>query len=246
MGRRTATNPYFQSDAVTIYHADCREILADLPPVDYVITDPPYAMGSSRQEWKVTASVGTGIHMAARKIVKGGALFCFSTTSGRGVEYTLGAVGRVLPFNRILIWHKRFVRSRVAGPWRWDTVAVLAFGRASFGKPEVSSCCVTDGSVSKLSLGDTGHPAEVPSSVAHWLYCPLDREGITLLDPFMGSGSLLLPAVASGRRVIGIEAEERYCEVAAKRLQMQGGKEKIRPDEPDCALHCLPFEDAQI
>lgn len=210
--------PYFQSETATIYHADCREILADLPSVDYVITDPPYAMGSSRQEWKVTASVGTGIHMAARKVVKGGALFCFSTTSGRGIEYTLGAVGRALPFNRVLIWHKRFVRSRVAGPWRWDAVAILAFGRASFGKPELSSCCATDEPLSKGSLEDVRHPAEVPGDVARWLYCPLDRDEITVMDPFMGSGSLLLPAAEAGRRVIGIEAEERYCEMAAKRL----------------------------
>lgn len=211
--------PYFQSQNVTLYHGDCRDVLADMAgPVDYVLTDPPYAMGSSRQEWKVTASVGAGIHAAARAVKKGGALFCFSAASGRGMEYTLGAVGAALPFNRLLIWHKSFVRSRVAGPWRWDIVAVLAFGRASFGRPAHSSVCTTSGPCSASLLGKTGHPAEVPLEVAQWLYCPLDAEGVTLLDPFMGSGSLLLPPAACGRRVIGIELEERYCEIAARRL----------------------------
>jgi DNA modification methylase len=211
--------PYWQAGAGMIYHGDCREILPELPPVDYVISDPPYAMGSGKQEWKVTASVGTGLYLAAAKVRRGGALFCFSAASGRGIEYVLGAIGRVLPFNRLLCWHKSSVRCRAVGPWHWDIVAILAFGRASFDRPEASSCCRT-----VAMPGDTGHPAEVPAEVARWLYCPLDREQITVLDPFMGSGSLLLPAAGCGRRVIGIETEEKYCEIAARRLENGNGR----------------------
>ena len=120
--------PYFERDGITIYHGDCRDILPQLEPVDLVITDPPYAIGGAKAEWKVTASVGTGIHYAAKKVNKGGAMLCFTTTSGRGMEFTTGAIGGALPLNRLLVWHKEFVRSRVAGPWRWDAVAILAFG----------------------------------------------------------------------------------------------------------------------
>jgi DNA modification methylase len=207
--------PYYSDAAVTIYHGDCRDVLPQLPEVPLVLTDPPYAIGGARAEWKVTASVGTGIHLAAQKVSKGGAMLCFTTTSGRGMEFTMGAVGNVLPFNRLLIWHKRFVRSRVAGPWRWDLVAIMAFGRASFGRPEHSSLCTSAGDAHRPA-DDTGHPAEVPVGVADWLYSPFDAD--VVLDPFMGSGSLLLPAYRAGKRAIGIEAEERYCELAANRL----------------------------
>lgn len=217
--------PYYEEANCRIYHGDCREVLEGLrASADYVITDPPYALGSSRQEWRVTASVGAGIHAAARAVKKGGALFCFSAASGRGLDYTLGAVGSALPLNRLLIWHKSFVRSRVAGPWRWDIVAILAFGRACFDRPQHSSLCTTSGPASVALLGETKHPAEVPLDVARWLYCPLDGEGVTVLDPFMGSGSLLLPAAECGRQVIGIESEEKYCELAAQRFARRSAR----------------------
>lgn len=211
--------PYYDDGQITIYHGDCRDVLQDIGPVGLVITDPPYAIGSSRAEWKVTASVGTGIHLAAKKVEKGGAMLVFTTTSGRGIDFTMGAVGNALPLNRLLIWHKSFIRSRVAGPWRWDAVAILAFGRACFGRPEHSSVFTTTDPASHTHLGDTGHPAELPDGVADWLYGPLATDETVMLDPFMGSGKLLEPAARMGRRAIGIEIEEKYCEVAAKRLQ---------------------------
>lgn len=211
--------PYYQRENVHLYCGDCREILPEIQAVDYVLTDPPYALGSSRSEWKVTASVGAGIYAAAQAVKSGGAMFCFSAASGRGMEYTLGAVGPALPFNRILIWHKQFVRSRVAGPWRWDIVAIMAFGRASFGRPASSSVCTTAGPASSRLLGETGHPAEVPETVSEWLWSTLDSDGLTVLDPFAGTGSLLIPAAHQRRTVIGIEREERYCEIAARRLE---------------------------
>jgi DNA modification methylase len=130
----------------------------------------------------------------------------------------LGAVGGSLPFNRLLVWHKGFVRSRVAGPWRWDLVSILAFGRASFGRPEFSSLVQTNGDAAR-GPQDSGHPAEVPLGVARWLYTPFGAE--VVLDPFMGSGSLILPAAQAGRKAIGIEIEERYCDQAARRLRQE-------------------------
>lgn len=210
--------PYYERNGITIYHGDCREVIPSLPTVDLVLTDPPYAAGAQRREWRVTASVAIGLDAAARRVRKGGAMLVFTTTSGRGIDFTLGCVGTVLPFNRLLIWHKRFVRSRVAGPWRWDAVSILAFGRASFGRPEHSSVFSTPAPASKRLLGDSGHPAELPPSVADWLYGPLATDETVVLDPFLGVGSLLEPAARLGRRAIGIEIEERYCEIAARRL----------------------------
>lgn len=204
--------PYYDDGRVTIYHGDCREILPTIEPVRLVLTDPPYAIGSGKPEWRVTASVGTGLHYAAKTVEKGGAMLVFNTSSGRGMDFTFGAIGGALPFNRVLAWHKRSQQSRVAGPWRWDVVMILAFGRACFGGADRSSLIQTD----KSNDADVAHPSAVPLEVATWLYEPFAPA--TVLDPFMGSGSLLIPAANAGHRAIGIEADEKYCEMAAQRL----------------------------
>lgn len=67
----------------------------------------------------------------------------------------------------------------------------------------------------------TGHPAELPEGIAERLYKPFDTEALVTLDPFMGTGKLLDPARLRGRRVVGIEAEPGYCEIAVKRLQQE-------------------------
>lgn len=210
--------PYFERDHVALYLGTADNITPALGPVDLVLTDPPYALGAGRSEWRATASVALGLNAAARAVVKGGALFTFTTTSGRGIEYTLGAVAGALPFNRLLVWHKTFVRSRVAGPWRWDAVSILAFGRASFGRPEHSSVFTSVGPATKKALGGTGHPAELPEGIADWLWTPFQFSALTTLDPFCGTGQLLMPAIRAGQRAIGVEVEEKWAEVAARRF----------------------------
>lgn len=204
--------PYYEQGNTTIYHGDCRDVLADLGKIDLVLTDPPYAIGASRGEWSVTASVAIGLHLAAERVRKAdGSLVAFTTTSGRGIEFTQGAV-KGLMFNRLLVWHKPGGYSRAASPWRWDAVAILLFGRTPTYRGLDSAVA---------SIEDTrgkAHPAELPNGLADWVYKPFDRNDLVVADPFMGSGRLLEPAVRAGRRVIGIEIEERYCEIAAKRL----------------------------
>lgn len=205
--------PYYEQDGITIYHGDCREILPELPKVPLVLTDPPYAIGAGRGEWSATAAVAIGLHEAAKRVEKGGALLAFTTTSGRGIEFTQGAIAGKLPFNRLLVWSKTDGRSRAVSPWRWDSVAILAFGSAPDGRPNLSSVFTTPANYHR----ETDHPAELPHGIADWLYAPFDCD---VLDPFMGSGRLLEPAIRAGHRAMGIELDERYCEFAAKRLGM--------------------------
>jgi site-specific DNA-methyltransferase (adenine-specific) len=207
-------SPYYQGGNVTIYHGDCRDVLPHLSKVQLVITDPPYSLGAANGEWEATAAVAIGIHEAAKLVGDGGAMLAFTTSSGRGLRFTLGAVGKLLPLNRLLTWHKTGGGSYAAGPWHWDTIQIMAFGRATFGPARASSMFVTEAKYPK----ETKHRAELPPGIADWLYGPFDAEDVTVLDPFCGTGRLLEPAVKSGRQVVGIEIEERYCELAAKRL----------------------------
>jgi DNA modification methylase len=72
--------------------------------------------------------------------------------------------------------------------------------------------------VARLSGESLQHPNEKPVALMSQCIAPLVREGDIVLDPFMGSGTTLCAAKRSGRQAIGIEIEERYCEIAAKRL----------------------------
>lgn len=207
-------NPYFEHKGIAIYHGDCREVLPTIPKVGLILTDPPYAIGAGRGEWSATAAVAIGLHEAAKRLTREGSMLAFTTTSGRGIEFTQGAVAGKLPFNRVLIWSKQDGNSRALSPWNWDSVSILLFDRAPSQRTGLSSVFTTPARYEK----ETKHPAELPDGLAEWLYAPFDSPDLITVDPFMGTGRLLEPAIRRGRRVIGIEVEEKYCEAAAERL----------------------------
>lgn len=202
--------PYYDEGGITIYHGDCREVLPSLPDVDVVVTDPPYSVGRSEGEFASSGNIAVSLHLASEKAPT---MIVFGTSSGRGIEFVRSSV-RALPHCRVLTWHRRYVNSPAAGPWRWDLVLIHVFGKGAFGRPAESSLIQTDGT--QALAKETGHKAPVPVEVMMKLYRPF-APGV-LLDPFMGSGSSLLAARAAGGRAIGIEIEERYCEIAAQRL----------------------------
>ena len=202
--------PYYAGEQVTLYHGDSREILPHLPSVDVVITDPPYSANRTEGEFQASGNIAVILHEASAKAPT---MICFGTSSGRGIEFIRSSI-RALPHCRTLAWHRSYVNSPAAGPWRWDLVLIHVFGKGAFGRPLNSSLIQTDGT--QALAREIGHKSPVPVSVMAHLYRPF-APGL-LLDPFAGSGSSLLAAKALGGRAIGIEVEERYCEIAAGRL----------------------------
>lgn len=205
--------PYYEHAGITIYHGDSREIVPQLPSVEIVITDPPYSSGRAESEFAATGNIAVALHLASEKAKT---MAVFGTSSGRGIEFLRSSI-RSLPHCRVLVWHRRYVNSLAAGPWRWDLVFIHMFGRAAFGRPEQSSLIETDGTQA-LAI-ELGHRAPVPTEVMSFVYKPY-APGI-VLDPFCGSGSTLLTARMFDASAIGIEIEERYCEIAAKRLSQE-------------------------
>ncbi len=212
----TLQTPYYQDELVTLFHGDCRDVVPSLPRVDLVLTDPPYALGARNGEWAATAAVAIGLNEAAKRVRAKGSMVVFTTTSGRGIEFTQGAVGRRMAFNRLLIWQKPGGRSRAVSPWRWDTVAILLFGRAP--SSTIGESAVWVGPEAKHPV----HPSPLPDGLCQWIAEPFTAVDATptCLDPFCGTGALLLAARSVGYNVIGVEADERYCEVAANTLRV--------------------------
>lgn len=215
--------PYYDDGQVTIYCGDARTVIRSLGMFDLTVADPPYAFGAKRGEWRITSAVAISLSEAAHHTKQKGCMAVMTAASGRGMDFVTGAVAEVLPLNRLLVWNKRFVNSAVAGPWRWDIVPILMFGHASFGRPMHSSCYVSDGHSRLL----TDHPAELPEGLGRWLVEPF-VEAHTVLDPFCGSGVFVVAAKRAGKRVVGIDKEERYCEMTVQRL----GQQEFAMEEP--------------
>jgi site-specific DNA-methyltransferase (adenine-specific) len=189
--------PYYERDGIVIYHADCREILPQLEPVDLVLTDPPYGIGLAanpfRQRFEAAEWDNSPVDADTLRMAVG----CGTDAIVWGGNY-FG-----LPAHqRFLVWDKVQPEdfSSAMCEQAWTTLG----GPAKLFRRHVVSY-------------EKWHPTQKPVELMRWCleFAP---EARTILDPFMGSGTTLRAAKDLGRKAIGIEIEERYCEIAAKRL----------------------------
>ncbi len=195
--------PYYSHAGQTIYHGDCREILSELPKVDLVLTDPPYGIG---------------------EIMKGG-------TWGTSSEYqsmrewdirpTDDFIGAVIERGKnCIVWGGNYWEMPPSRCWlSWSktnavpTMSSMELAWTNFDKP----CKELRIPVGKHEFG---HSCQKPLELMTWCL-GFSPDAQTILDPFMGSGTTLVAAKQLGRKGIGIELEERYCEIAALRLSQE-------------------------
>lgn len=191
--------PYYQSDGVTLYHGDCREIMHTMKP-DVVLTDPPYGVGFRGEPWD--QSIPQWWLPMALSVSK---LVAFTTAPLTIYDYPKA--------DWIGCWVRQAATSRtVHGAFNhWSPILV-------YGKPIWKCDTVSLHAIANRSLDAGEHPSPKPYRLAKWMTCSLSKPGDVVLDPFSGSGTFLVEARAEGRVAIGIEIEERYCEIAAKRL----------------------------
>jgi DNA modification methylase len=191
--------PYYQDDLVTIYHGDCREWM---PEADVIVTDPPYGM-SYESGWS-GKSIANDHDTTTRDAV-------LDQWDGPALVFGRWSVPRPSRTRHLLIWDKGDWPGMgdLALPWGPSTEEVYVIGSGFVGPRR--------GSIIRDPHRPNGlHPNEKPVALMARLIeaCPPG----TILDPFMGSGATLVAAKSLGRRAIGIEIEERYCEIAARRL----------------------------
>lgn len=204
--------PYYEDAAVTIYHGDNREILPQLDPVDLVFADPPY---------------GVGMEYGHAYADEGGAGYSAWMEHLAGQLQALAPVVFVTPGIRnlwrwpqatwVLAEHKpgSTRRSDLGGFNEWEPVLMYGKRRIYNDAKRLPDCV-------NHAKGDTGdHPCPKPYALLSWLVVEGCDEGTTVLDPFLGSGTTLRAAKTLGRKAIGIEIEERYCEIAARRMAQE-------------------------
>jgi len=234
--------PYYQHGGVTIYHGDCREVLPTIESVDHVLMDPPYSDhvhnkqrrgGSAHRHGVVCEGRELGFIALSSELMAQVGVWCatsvsrwcgvFSDTESThlwraalcdgegGLEYVRTAfwrkVGGAPQFtgDRPAVSCEAITLCHQAGRKRWN-------GGGRHGFYEVP-----------IVVGHSGrvHTTQKPEPLMASLVSDFTDVGETILDPFMGSGTTLVAAKRLGRRAIGIELEERYCEIAARRLQQE-------------------------
>jgi len=207
--------PYYADDLVTIYHGDCREWM---PEADVLITDPPYGVDFIGKATKTDAASGVGytvgdsdigpsVVKAYLDVVKRGAVFPGARLMFRYPEpWDIGSV--FMPAGTGL------------GRWGWQlSHPVLFYGKCPTTGSYPSSLMAT--SVERNTADVNGHPCPKPLRWMTWLVGLASLPDETVVDPFAGSGTTLFAAKSLGRKAIGIEIEERYCEIAAQRCSQE-------------------------
>jgi hypothetical protein len=201
--------PYFEENGIAILHGDNREILPQLGIYDLILTDPPYGVGLEYSAWKDTQSNLKELIKTSFPLIRRSATVLL-LTPGNGNQYKYPEP------DWTLAWVVPAAVTR--GAWgfcSWQPV--LAYGKDPYlregegARPDIIIC--------NEASDVNGHPCPKPDTVWKWLVKRgASRATDDILDPFLGSGTTLVVAKALGHRAVGIEIEEKYCEIAAKRL----------------------------
>lgn len=195
--------PYYEHQGITIYHGDCRDVLPSLSKVDLVLTDPPYGLGERMKggSWGMQQKYEDMRRWDKRPSDD----LILQITRSATFSIVWGGNYFMLPSSRCwLVWDKQNAVPTCAD-------AELAW--TNFDKP-VKRFSHPVGSHS------SGHPTEKPEKLIRWCILQSPKTGL-ILDTFMGSGTTLRAAKDLGLKAIGIEIEEKYCEIAAKRLSQE-------------------------
>lgn len=201
--------PYYERDGICLYHGDCLELLPGLE-ADCVVTDPPYGIGVGRMNMGFSASFRLDRSEWDMK-----------APSPETFEIILGIAG-----HHIIWGGNYFGLPPTRGFLVWDKGG--GFKDRSFSEVEMAWTDIDMPARCKrldpLASGDYHktrlHKTQKPVSLMQWCLGFVPAAD-TILDPFTGSGTTAIACIRTGRRFIGIEIEEKYCETAAKRIERE-------------------------
>lgn len=203
---------YYQDDLITLHHGDCLDIEnAEWLSADVLVTDPPYGVAykSGRRKQKPIAGDKT---LDVRDIA--------INLWGDKPALVFGSWKQPRPQNtrQLIVWDKRGgagFSGDLNMPWADITEEIYVLGTGWVGgrRPAIYSIPTLP------AANRPDHPTPKPVTLMGQLleHCP---PGV-IADPFAGSGATLVAARNAGRRAVGVEIDEQYCELIATRLGQQ-------------------------
>lgn len=208
--------PYYDHGGITIYHGDCRELLPALGTFDLLLTDPPYGISLD------TAYKDRGRSNACRSV---------NHVPVAGDDEPFDPTHLLSSSYSSVLWGANNFADRLPGSpmWLvWDRIATgdvtdceLAWVRGCRFKTVRIFKHQWSGMIRASERGcGSLHPTQKPVTLMAWClgFFP---DAKTVVDPYMGSGPVARACKDAGRQYVGIEIEERYCEIAAKRLAQE-------------------------
>jgi site-specific DNA-methyltransferase (adenine-specific) len=239
--------PFYETELGRLYHMDCFDFLSN-PPCEYggsvraVITDPPYGINLSSSGSSCSKTgLWTEIENLARfyaiwfkecylkMLAENGLMAVFGNYKSIPALHKAFLLSNFDPQNAV-VWDKEIFGPGMIGFRRtYEIVALGIKGTASIkdrNRADVHRCKW------QSQHGETGHPAEKPVQLLKWLVESLTEPGDLVFDPFAGSGTTAIACEETGRRWVGIEMEQHWCEIAAKRLEKGPNRQMILPLEP--------------
>lgn len=212
--------PYYDEGGITIYHGDCREVLRTVEheAIGLVLTDPPYGVN-----YEVSSRAEAGKLQGQR--VRGDdepfdprPLLQF----GRCVIFGANYFAHLLPPGGWIVWSKVQDNRWCHGAYSTRSLAEVAWTN-THNYVGVFNCFWAGSPMHRLGeeRGSQLHPTQKPVALMRWIVGRNTQPGDLVLDPYMGSGPVARACMDLGRRYVGIEIEERYCEIAATRLAQE-------------------------
>ena len=226
--------PYYEDGVVTIYHGDMREITPQIADVDMVFTSPPYGVGDNNMAHRAKVKYNGNPDVITSELLDA-AIYADARLVAINIQMlaankitVLGMLSRhAVSFKDVAIWTKTNPPPQMEpGVMNSGFEFVFFFGDSPT-KRKFSGCTwrgnvsnVWSSAVNSRNEWSSVHKATFPLEFALWGISTFSPSG-AILDPFMGSGTTLRAAKDLGRKAIGIELEEKYCEIAAKRMQQE-------------------------
>lgn len=234
----TLPKPYYEEPGITIYHGDSKEILPKIETmsVDCIVTDPPYgidyhsAWRSVEKKKDKIANDGLTEYISMlpwmlrefQRVIKDGGVVACCCAGGGGtpsLAYLWLEAKKYFDVENVCIWDKGFVGMGWRYRFQWEAVLIATNGeRKIWNGGEAKSNILR---VQKVIPQNGEHPTPKPVGLMRELIECNSDPGDIILDPFMGAGSTLVAAKESGRKGIGIELQEKYIEIAVKRLRQE-------------------------
>jgi site-specific DNA-methyltransferase (adenine-specific) len=220
--------PYYENELGVIYHGDCLEILPQIEKVDLVLMDPPYGINfqSNYRIIKHNKIIGDNI-LPHDKI-------CMALGKAKRAAYAFCRWENIHEFPKpksCIVWVKNnwsMGDLKHEHGRQWEACLFWCYEKHKFTKriPDV---------IYANRTGNELHPTQKPVDLmVKLIKCNVCD---TVLDPFLGSGTTAVAAMKLNRRFIGIEIEEKYCEIAAKRCEQ--ARTGLTPEEQEAGQKLL-------